>query len=130
MGHSGVADGVFLHGLQQGGLGLGRGAVQFVRQKQVGEDRAGLEPERPSAGAVVLLHHLGAKDVGGHQVGRELDPAELQRQGLSEGSDQQRLAQPRHALDQAVTARQEADQQLFDHSVLADHGLADGGLQL
>ena len=39
---AGVADGdlLLLHGLQQGALHLGRGAVDLVGQDQVGEDRA------------------------------------------------------------------------------------------
>ena len=46
------ADGdlVLLHGLQQRGLGLGRGAVDLVGQHDVGEDRPLHEPERPLAG--------------------------------------------------------------------------------
>jgi hypothetical protein len=43
---------------------------------------------------------------------------------------QQGLAQPRHTFKQAVATGQQTDQQLFDHRILADDGLADGGTQL
>jgi hypothetical protein len=50
----GAVDGdlAFLHGLQEGGLGLGRGAVDLVGEQQVGEDRALLEGELGVAGVV------------------------------------------------------------------------------
>jgi hypothetical protein len=54
VGGAGVADRAFLHRFQQRGLGLGRGAVEFVGQQQVGEDRALLEAEMAMAGAVVF----------------------------------------------------------------------------
>ena len=122
---AGVADGVFLHGLEQRRLGLGRRAVEFVGQQKVGEHRAGLELEVAVAGAVVFFQDLGAQDVAGHQVGRELHAPEAQVQGLPQRAHQQRLAQAGHAFEQAVAAGQQAGEQLFDHVVLADDGLAD-----
>ena len=41
-----AGDGVLLHGFKQGALRLGRGAIDFVGQDQVGENRAGLEAQR------------------------------------------------------------------------------------
>ena len=66
-------DAVFLHDLQQGGVRLGRGAVDFVGQQELREDRARAEAE------LLRLHveDRRAGHVGGHQVGRELDAAEL-----------------------------------------------------
>ena len=69
---------VFLHRLEQGGLGLGRGAVDFVGQQQVGENRPLQELKSPAAGIRVFLEHVGAGDVRGHQVRRELDSPEGQ----------------------------------------------------
>ena len=69
-------DGVLLHRFQHGRLGARRGAVDLVGQDQVGEDRPGLEGEAPAL--VALGDHVGADDVGGHQVGRELDAAVAQ----------------------------------------------------
>ena len=87
-------DRVLLHGLEQGRLGLGRGAVDLVGQHDLREDRARLELE--DAAAVGQLHDdVGADDVGGHQVGRELDAVEVQVDRVGQGAHQQRLAQAR-----------------------------------
>ena len=129
MGSAGVADGAFLHRLKQRSLRLGRRTVEFVGEQQIGEDRAGLETEMAMARAVVFLQQLGAEDVAGHQVRRELHAAELQVQCLAQRAHQQRLAQAGHAFEQAVAAGQQADQQLLHHVLLADDGLADGGAE-
>ena len=63
-------DRVLLHDLQQGGLGLGRGAVDLVGQEDGGED--GARVELPLMGLLVEDGH--ARDVAGQQVGGELDP--------------------------------------------------------
>ena len=61
-----------LHALEQRGLGLRARAVDLVAEHDVREDRAGLELEVPA----LLVEHVHAGDVGGQEVGRELDPAE------------------------------------------------------
>ncbi|KAG1312698.1 hypothetical protein G6F63_016249 [Rhizopus arrhizus] len=81
------------------------------------------------AGAVVFFQQFGAEDVAGHQVGRELHAPELQFQCLPQRAHQQGLAEPGRAFQQAVAAGQQADQQLFDHAVLADHGTGQGAAQ-
>ena len=118
-----LADGrlAFLHRLQQRGLGLGRRAVDFVGQQQVGEDRPFDEAERPPA-VLVFLQHVGARDVGGHQVGRELDALELEIEDLGQRADDQRLGQAWHADQQAMAAGEDRGENLLDHGVLAnDH---------
>ena len=75
---------VLLHGLEQGGLRLGRRAVDLVGQHHVGEDRPVQEDELAPAGLGVVLQDVGAGDVGGHQVGRELDALERQVQDLGD----------------------------------------------
>ena len=72
---------------------------------------------------LVLLQHVGAGDVRGHQVGRELDPLELNVQDLRQGADHQGLGQPRHAHQQAVPAGENGGEDLLDHVVLADDDL-------
>ncbi len=111
---------IFLHRLQQRGLGLRRRAVDFVGQDHVAEDRALEEPQLAAARAAILLDHLGAGDVGGHQVGRKLDAAKLQRQRFGQRANQQRLGQPRHADQQAMSAGEHRHQQFLDHLPLAD----------
>ena len=72
-------DMLFLHRLQQRRLGTRRRAVDFVGHQQFGEDRPADEAEGArTAGA--FLHHFRAGDVGGHQVGSELDARRIQPQ--------------------------------------------------
>ena len=64
--------------------------------------------------------HLGADDVGRHQVRRELQPGEAAADDVGQGPDRQRLGHAGHALEQDVPAGQQADQHPLDHQVLAD----------
>ncbi len=77
----------------------------------------------------VFVEHLGAGDVAGHQVGRELDASEIERERLRQRMHHQRLRQPGHAFQDAVSAGEDGHQQLLDDVVLADdlpgHLLAD-----
>ena len=61
----------------------------------------------------------------GIRSGRELDPLVAEIENLRQGLDQQRLGQPRHAGDQAMTAGEERHQHLIDDGVLTDDDLAD-----
>ena len=124
MPRAGRRDGALLHRLQHGRLRLGRGPVDLVGQADLREDRAALELEEPLA-LGRLHHHVGAEDVGRHQVGRELDAGEVQVQRLGQGADQERLAQPRHAFQQAMAAGEQAGQHAVDDLVVADDHPAD-----
>ncbi len=115
----------FLHRLQQGGLRLGRRAVDLVGQQDVGEHRPLDEAELPRAGGAVLLDDLAAGDVRRHQVRRELDAIELQVDGLRDGADHQRLGQARHADHQAVAAREQGREQIIDDVLLPDDDAGD-----
>ncbi len=76
--------------------------------------------------AVGRFHdHVRAQDVGRHQVGRELDAGELQVERLGQRADQQRLAQPGHAFQQAMPADEQAGQHAVDDLVVADDDAAD-----
>ena len=119
-----------LHRLEQGGLRLGRRAVDLVGQDDVGEDRPPQELELADAGRLVLLDHLGAGDVRGHQVGRELDPVVGQVERIGQRVDHQRLGQAGHADQQAVPAGEDRDQQLLEDRVLADDDLGHLALEL
>ena len=77
--------------------------------------------KRPGVGAV----DARADEVGGHEVGRELDAAEAAAQHLRERAHGQRLGQAGHALQQHVAAGQEADEQALEHRVLADDDALD-----
>ena len=111
---------IFLHRLQQRGLRFRRRAVDFVGQNDVGEDRPLQKPQLPRAGELVFLNDLGAGDVGRHQVGRELNAPEFERQSVGQRADQQRLGQARHAHQQAMPAGEHRHQQFLDHLLLPD----------
>ncbi len=117
-------DGAFLHRFEQGRLRLGRGAVDFVGQADLREDRPLLKLEEPLA-VGRLHHHVRAQDVGRHQVGRELDAREVQVERLGQRAHQQRLAQARHAFQQAVPADEQAGEHAVDDVVVPDDHAAD-----
>ena len=111
-----------LHRLQERGLRLGGRAVDLVGEHDVGEEGAFEEPQLPRAAGAVLLEHVGADDVGRHQVGRELDATEGEIEALGERADHERLRQPGHAFQQAMAAAEEADEQFLHHLMLPhDH---------
>ena len=109
-----------LHRFQQRRLRLRRRAVDFVGQDHVRKNRPRQEPQLALAGRAVLFDDVGARDVGRHQVGRELDAAEREIQRPGQRAHQQRLGQPGHAFQQAMPAAEQRDQHLLDHVVLAD----------
>jgi hypothetical protein len=57
---------------------------------------------------LAVLQHFGAEDVGGHQVGRELDALGVEAQHGAERFDQLRLGEARHADQQQRGRRPEA----------------------
>ena len=116
--------GSFLHGFEQGGLCLWRGAVDLVGKQDVAKDRALDEGPLTMTGGEIFLDDVGAGDVGGHQVRRELDAPERQAKGLRNGAHHQRLGRAGQAGDQAMPADKERDQDLVQNIVLADDHLA------
>ena len=117
-----VADGhlTLLHGLQQRRLHFGRGAVDLVRQYEVGEDRTLAYDEI----LVLLRVDQRADQVGGQQVGGELYARETGVDGLGERGDGQRLGQSRDAFQKDVSVGQQADQQGVHQVALAHDDLS------
>ena len=72
---------------------------------------------------------MRADQVGREKVGGELDALELRLDGGGKGLDAQGLGESRHAFQQDVAVGEKADQQPFDHVLLADDHLADLHLQ-
>ena len=72
-----------------------------------------------------LVEDHGAGDVGGHQVGRELDALEADVEDLADRADHERLGQSGHADEQAVAAREDGGQDLLDDLALADDDAAE-----
>ncbi len=127
-GLEGVGGGVdgdlpLLHGLQQRRLGLRGRPVDLVAEHQVGEHRPRAKIEL-AGGAVP---HRAAHDIGGKQVGGELDPspAAVERGGHRLG--QAGLAHAGHVLDQDVAFGDQAQQDQLDHLGLALHDPLDVG---
>ena len=112
----------FLHGLEQGGLGFRRRAVDLIGQQHVGEDRPLHEAEAAQPGVGIFLQDVGAGDVRGHQVGCELDPLETDIQDPGDRADDQRLGQPGYSHQQAMTTGEDRRQHLVDQRILPnDH---------
>ena len=105
-----------LHHFEQGGLGFGRGAVDFVGEQQVGEHRALAQLEA----AVLRIVAVVAGHVGGHQVGGELDAAEFAGEGLRQRAHEQGFTGARHAFEQHVAASEEYGEHFVHHLLLAD----------
>ena len=120
---SGDGDLMLLHGLQQRSLGFGRRAVDLIREDHVGKDGAFIEDH--AAALVGVFEDLRAGDVGGHEIGRELDAVEAEVEDIGHGFHQQRLRQTGCASDQAVAARDQGDEHLIHDILLANDDLAD-----
>jgi hypothetical protein len=101
---------LFLHGFEQGALGLGAGAVDFVGQQHLGKHRAGVEHK----GFLAALVDRHAGQVAGHQVGGELHARELQAEGPCQRMGQGGLADTGDVFDQQVAASQQAGHAVLD----------------
>ena len=113
------------HGLQQGRLHLGRGAVDLIGQHQIMKQRPLLKLET----ARLLAVDLGAGQISRQQIGGKLHPVKITLKRRGQHLDRARLGQPRRALDQQMPVRQERDEQPVDQPLLADDLLADVVLQ-
>ena len=101
----------------------------IVGQEEVREDRALARHELPG----LLLVDERPHEVGGEEIGRELDARELQVEHLAEGLDRHRLGEAGHALDQEVPPAQQRHHHALHQVALADDDLAHlghGGLDL
>ena len=82
------------------------------------------KPRRP---AVKFLEHLGADDVGRHQVGRKLDALVLKPKHGAKRFDEARLGKAGHANQQRVAAGKQRDESKVDDALLAENN---GGRRL
>ena len=98
-----------------------RGLARLISSAIRSWQKIGPSMKRKAAAAVGAgLQHLGAEDVGGHQVGGELHPVRDQPEHRAERLDQPGLGEARRADEQAVAAAEDRDQRLLDHLLLAD----------
>lgn len=106
------------HGLQQGALHLGAGAVDLVRQQHLGKDGAGVKAKL----LLVGVKDLQPQQVGRQQIGGELYPSTVQPQHLRQPVGQGGLAHAGQILDQQVTTGQQGHQGYLELQRLAqDH---------
>ncbi len=88
--------------------------------RNVGEQRAAHQRELVAR----QVEHIGAGDVGRHQVRRELDALELARPARAQRTHQQRLAEAGHAFDQRVLVAEHRHQRVAQRVLLPDDHLA------
>ena len=96
-----------------------------IRLWKIGPGEEAHAPVDDALVVLVLLQDVGAGDVGGQEVGRELDAAERQIERLRERRDEQRLGEARHADEERVAAREERDEHEVDDLLLPDDACAD-----
>ena len=118
MPFTGDGDVIFLHRLKQRGLGSRTGPVDFVGHEQLRENGSPHKAEAP-ASAGSFFKDFGAKNIGGHQVRRELDTPRIQAEHNAERFDKFRFGETWHTDKQAMAARKKGDQSLFNHLRLA-----------
>jgi hypothetical protein len=114
---------------QEGRLRFGGRPVDFIGEQELRENRP-LAKLKAILARVIAGHDAGADDVGGHQIGRELDAAELEIEHPRQGLDELRLAEAGHAFQQHVPAGEDRDECGLDGPLLTDDYLPDGGAGL
>ena len=101
----------FLHCFQKGGLRLGRRAVDFVSENEVGEDWAAMKNQIPPPARLVALQNLGTRDIRRHKIGRELDAPKIPAEQVRQRLHHHRLGQPGHADDEHMSAGNQSREQ-------------------
>ena len=112
-------DFAFLHRLQQGRLGFGGRAVNFVCQENIGKYRALNKAKRTSPG-ILFFQDIRPGDIGGHQVGGKLNSLEFTVKNPGNRTDQQRFGQPGNTYQQAVSTGENRSQNLLNDGVLSN----------
>ena len=120
---------VFLHRFEHGRLRFGGGAVDLVGEDDVGKNGT-LDEFELAATALTFLKDVGAGDVHRHEVGRKLNPAEIQMHGLGQAFDEQRFGEAGDAHEERMAAGEKANRQMLNHRFLTHDDLANLILQL
>ena len=74
---------------------------------------------------LAFLEHLGAENVGRHQVGRALNALVVEPEDRAQSLDEPGLGEAGDADQQRVPAAQQGDQGLLDHLALTKDDFAD-----
>src|SRR6266851_3880352 len=116
----------FVHGFEKSGLRARRGAVDFVSENDVGENRAGTKFKFARLGIV----DADAENVAGEQVRGELDALKAAMKGFCESLRESGLADAGYVFDEEVAARKKGDERELNGFFLAVDGARDGALEL
>lgn len=108
---------------------LRRRAVDLVGEQDVRENRPRFEAPLTPARGRILIQEIRARDVRRHEVGGELNPLEVEPEGLGEGTHEQRLCRARQTGHQTVSTDERRDENLFERGVLPDDDGPDGLLE-
>ena len=117
VGHAVDRDLRLFHRLQQSRLGLRGGAVDFVGQHQLREDRARAELELD----VLRVEDADAGHIARQKIRRELDALERRADAAGDRLGQDRLANAGHVFDQDMPAAEQRNQHKLDFAALADY---------
>ena len=116
---------VLLHGLEQRRLGSRTGPIDLVGHQQLGENRTVHETEC-AATVGRLVHDFRSGDVGGHQIGGELNAFLRQTEDGSKGLNQFCLGQSGNADQQTVSPGKQRGKDPLGHRFLAVDDLTYG----
>ncbi len=116
----------FVHGLEKRGLRARCGAVDFVGEHDVGEDRAGAEFKLARFGIV----DADAEHVAGQQVRSELNALEGAMKRFREGLRERGLADAGDVFNQQMAACEQGDQRELNCFFLPVNGAGDRTLEL
>ena len=112
---------LFRHRFEQGALRFRRGAIDFIGKHELREQRARMEFER----AALALVDADADNVGGQQIGSELDALEGEVQRGGQRMRERGFADSGQVLDQQVAAGQEAGEREAYLGGLAEYDAVD-----
>ncbi len=114
------------HCLQQRGLCFWGCPIHFIRQYDLGQQRARAEFKLLRT----LIEDIHARQIGWQHVGRELHPTERAIERSGQAACQHRLTDPRDIFDQHMPVREEPDYDEFYGVPLANHDLLNAGCNL
>ena len=114
---------IFLHGLQQGGLGAGRGPVDLVGHQQLREDRA-FDKAEGAAPVRILFQNFRTQNIRRHQVRGELNAGRAQAKRGAKGGDKLGLGKARNTDEQRMAAGEQRDERVFHRLFLTENHLA------
>lgn len=112
-----------VHRFQQGGLGFRGGAVDFISEEKIGENRAGFELEFVG----MRIEDTNAGNVGGEHIGGELEAVETAIDGAGKGVGERSFADAGYILNQQVaTGEQTSQAEANDLGFAPERGLQAG----